>query len=58
MRNPNRIPSFLAILERVWWKVPDVRFFQLISGITKGEDLFYMEDEEVIKLIIELEELL
>ena len=56
MRNPNRITPFLAIIERVWWKVPDVRFFQLISGVTKGEDLFYMEDEEAIKLITAFEE--
>lgn len=51
MRDPNRIKLFIKELENVWNKNPDLRFYQLISAITEGKDLFYMEDEDFLELI-------
>ena len=41
-------------LERLWIKLPDWRFGQLIENIksfSEKEDLYYMEDDEFEKLI-------
>ena len=51
MRDSKRIKPFLKELEDVWKKNPDLRFYQLISAITEGKDLFYMEDKDFLKLI-------
>lgn len=62
MRDPKRIKRILEQLERIWTKNPDFRFGQLIMSITKtGEHspkLFNLEDDEFIKKIGELENLL
>ncbi|MCU7667639.1 hypothetical protein [Bacillus thuringiensis] len=34
-RDINRIPKFILLLERVWLKQPDSRFFQMIDGLEK-----------------------
>ena len=57
MRNPNRIPEVLAALQQCWEKVPDWRFGQLIENLKKYmgvEDLFYVEDDQIVEKIIEL----
>ena len=50
MRNPDRIKPFLNRLEKVWNKVPDWRFGQLISNVfvSMDRDPFYPEDDEMI----------
>ena len=57
MRDPNRIPEVLATLQQYWEKVPDWRFGQLIENLKKYigvEDLFYVEDDQIVEKIIEL----
>jgi len=59
MRDPGRIPILLAAIERVWVKHPDARLCQLLSNLCRGEpgangeDLFYVEDDEVLRLMRE-----
>lgn len=61
MRDENRIPKIMALLEEGWKKVPDWRFGQLIENLKRYigvQDLFYIEDdklEEYIKNYFDLE---
>lgn len=51
MRDKNRIKPFLERLEKVWNEVPDWRFGQLVCNVLNSipKDLFYVEDDEMIK---------
>ena len=59
MRNPERIPVILELLERIWSlpKFRDLRFWQLLLaikhrfGIRDGEDLFFVEDDNTHLLL-------
>ena len=56
MRDPKRIPAFLALLQICWEKVPDWRFGQLIENFKSfsgKSDLFYLEDDKFEKIIKE-----
>lgn len=56
MRNSNRIPEIMALLQLGWRKVPDWRFGQLIENLKRyigTDDLFYIEDEEMMQYIID-----
>lgn len=55
MRDPNRIDKFLKQLSRYWKQVPDWRFGQLLCNIQRydGSDLFFKEDEDLLKLFRE-----
>ena len=54
MRDPNRIDEFCNELARMWHKVPDWRFGQLIDNLTKEyhhethRDIFFVEDDELL----------
>lgn len=51
MRDPKRIPEILNTLQEIWEKVPDWRFFQLISNIPWKDmqrDSFYYEDDKTL----------
>lgn len=53
MRDAARIPRTMSIIESYWLKVPDWRFGQLIENVklfSGKEDLFFMEDDELIQL--------
>ena len=52
MRDINRIPEILAIIQEGWEKVPDWRLGQLISNFYAyaGRDLFYTEDDKYIEI--------
>ena len=50
MRNPDRLPDVLAEIYSIWQKMPDMRLGQLIMAVG-GEDLFFMEDEVLVKKI-------
>lgn len=55
MRDPNRIAKILALLGAGWYKVPDYRLGQIFENLKKysgKEDLFYLEDAEFEKLLI------
>lgn len=51
MRDPNRIPAFMAKLEFAWSRFPDLRLGQLIenlrSKVTNLTPTFYVEDDEM-----------
>lgn len=56
MRNPDRIPEIITLLQLGWQKVPDWRIGQLLENLkryTGKDDLFYIEDEEMMKYIID-----
>ena len=56
MRNPERIPEIMALLQKGWEKVPDWRFGQVIENFKRyigKEDIFYLEDEEIIRNLID-----
>ena len=60
MRDPNRIPEVLKIIQRAWEKVPDWRFGQLSENFKfyiGVDDLFYIEDDKMIGDIIDFFEL-
>ena len=51
MRDKNRIKPFLERLEKVWNKVPDWRFGQLMCNVLNSmrKDPFYVEDDKMIE---------
>jgi hypothetical protein len=53
MRDPNRIPTVLRELERIWSRHPDWRLGQLISNIASwaDEDVWDIEEDEMISEI-------
>lgn len=56
MRNPNRISEVLMMLQQGWEKVPDWRLGQLIENLKRYiniNDLFYIEDDELVEKIID-----
>ena len=58
MRDINRIHKICALLEEVWTKYPDFRFWQLLMNINwnfKG-DFFFLEDDKVETALIKLKE--
>ena len=62
MRDKNRIKPTLEKIEKVWLANPDFRFGQLVMNIIRPEDpnqkIFYIEDDEFLKKLDELEAIL
>lgn len=63
MRDLNRIPEVLSAVEKLWRKYPGLSFGQMISCVeaylleTRDiEDIFWMEDEDFIKVFEEMME--
>lgn len=57
MRNPQRIPRILDLLEKAWKEVPDWRLGQLVYNIsecTEWYDVYCMEDDDFEKGLKEL----
>lgn len=55
MRNCERIPEILELLQRGWEKVPDWRFGQVIENFKRyigKDDIFYLEDEKLKENLI------
>ncbi len=52
MRDIKRIKPFLEEIEKLWEKVPDWRFGQLIMNVlgTCKKDPFFYEDDEMLEL--------
>ena len=52
MRDIKRIKPFLEEIEKLWEKVPDWRFGQLIINVLKKKkkDPFFYEEEEMLEL--------
>lgn len=59
MRDPNRLYRFYNELQCIHIKYPDVRFGQLFSNFekwllyAKSKDIFYIEEDELLKLFKE-----
>ena len=57
MRDINRIKPFCDELADLWAKYPDLRFGQIMWNMDKylsnehRKDIFYMEDDELMKVI-------
>lgn len=50
MRNPNRLYAFYDELRRMHMTyAPDLRFGQLMFVIFGTEDIFYLEEDEVLR---------
>lgn len=50
MRNPERINRMTELINKIWHKFPDMRFWQIINILEfpeelRGNDLFYVEDD-------------
>ncbi len=59
MRDSERIPELLSNLERIWKDNPDFRLGQLLMAAIRPKnpcpEVFYKEDDEILKGLIELE---
>ena len=54
MRDPNRLYSFYDELRKLHMTyVPDWRFGQMIMNVFCTTDIFYMEEDEVLKQVKE-----
>ena len=54
MRDPNRLYSFYDELRKLHMTyVPDWRFGQMIMNVFCTTDIFYMEEDEILKQIRE-----
>lgn len=57
MRDASRIKPFCDEFAELWSRYPDLRFGQIMSNIEKyvqmehRKDMFYMEEEELMKII-------
>ncbi len=51
MRDPARIPVVLDAISEAWKKKPDWRLAQLIYNCTYGLGIYYLEDDELVRLI-------
>ena len=53
MRDPSRIPILLKEIERIWLEGPDLRLCQLIGNCYESGDLYYKEDDDLLKRLKE-----
>ena len=51
MRDPKRIDRICDLLKILWKQVPDWRLGQLISNVIERQDPFYIEEEDMEKLL-------
>jgi hypothetical protein len=51
VRDPKRIPEILNELKGIWGSVPDLRLGQLILNEFTDAELYYVEDEDLIRHI-------
>jgi len=51
MRDPKRIPDILNQLKAIWSSFPDLRLGQLLMNVDDDPRLYYIEDEELIKVL-------
>ena len=51
MRDEKRIPRVLKELEELWVKYPDLRLGQLIGNVVEDVALYYIEDEDLVRML-------
>jgi len=50
VRDPNRIPQVLGVINGVWNQAPDLRLGQLLlNALPPGKELFYVEDDILLQ---------
>lgn len=49
IRKPQRMDEVLHMIKEIWEQYPDFRLGQLLVNICGKKDLFYVEDEELVK---------
>ena len=52
MRNPERIEPMLEAIGHLWSSMPDLRLGQLMVVLAGNYDLFNIEDEDMMQLIV------
>lgn len=48
MRDPKRIPYVLKYIQKLWENNPELRLMQLLLNIAQDEDLYHIEDYELL----------
>ena len=51
MRDPKRIDVILQEISTIWHKYPDMRLGQLIGNVLEGPNLYYVEDDSLVKAL-------
>ena len=51
MRDVRRIEKILLELKEIWEKYPDLRLGQLLLNTFQEQQLYYLEDEEIIEKV-------
>ena len=54
MRDTNRIPTICNELSQIWELHPDLRLGQLLLNVARDPELYYLEDDELIRRLYEL----
>jgi len=54
MRDQSRIQILLKEIERIWLEDPDLRLCQLIGNCYESGDLYYKEDDDLLKRLKEV----
>ena len=53
MRDKYRIDAILNQVQEIWKNYPDLRLGQLLLNVARDPELYYIEDEELIKKLKE-----
>ena len=56
MRDPKRIDVILQEISTIWHKYPDMRLGQLIGNVLEGPNLYYVEDDSLVKALKDMYE--
>jgi hypothetical protein len=48
-RDPQRIEKVLSAIRDKWYEYPDLRLGQLLINAVYSDDLFYIEEDKLIK---------
>ena len=51
MRDPKRIDDIMKRLKKLWKVFPDLRLGQLLGNCLNYQQLYYLEDEDVMKAV-------
>jgi uncharacterized protein YihD (DUF1040 family) len=51
MRDPERISEILNELKSIWNSFPDLRLGQMLLNVFNDQELYYVEDKDLIKHI-------
>ncbi len=54
MRDPERIKPMLDMVRTVWRRDPDMRLGQMLMNCEEGDDLYFIEDEELFRRLDKL----